>query len=60
MNKHFYTQFGVGKTKYIVNFWDGQKRHPDGSIFYDIRIFKNKPALSMFESQLTESGYSKN
>ena len=33
--------YGVGKSKYVVNYYTG-KKHNDGSDFYDIRIFKNK------------------
>jgi hypothetical protein len=59
MKKHFYSTNGVGRAKYVVNFWDGEKRHTDGSRFYDVRIFKNKPNLAKFEAELAESGYNK-
>jgi hypothetical protein len=40
--------YNVGKVKYLVSFWDGAKRHADGSIFKDIRCFKSKIALNKF------------
>ena len=40
-------QYGVGRTKYMVNFYIG-KKHKDGSDFYDIRIFKNKLKMKKF------------
>ena len=37
--KYFNRQFGIGKSKYIINFHDGEKKHKDGSNFFDIAIF---------------------
>lgn len=39
--------FGVGKAKYLVNYYTG-KKHEDGSEFYDVRIFKNKRLKDRF------------
>jgi len=47
----------VGKSKYVVNFHDGEKTHPDGSKFYDIKILRNKKALASFIRQLKRDGY---
>jgi hypothetical protein len=58
MNKTFYVQYNVGHAKYVVNHHDGVKRHPDGSIFFDATIFKNKEKLSKFLAGLRKSGYS--
>lgn len=32
--------YKIGKSKYVIS-WHDNKYHPDGSPFYDIRIFKN-------------------
>ncbi len=37
----------VGHAKYVVNYYTG-KKHPDGSKFYDIAIFKNKRKKNAF------------
>lgn len=37
----------VGKAKYIVSWFTG-KRYPDGSEFYDMRIFSNKKYKDRF------------
>jgi len=56
-NKRFSVQYGVGSTKYLVNFHDGVKRHGDGSDFFDVRIFKNKKKLKDFITSLVKDGY---
>ena len=38
----------VGKSKYVVTFYDGVKKHKDGSPFYDIAIFSNKKKMNDF------------
>jgi hypothetical protein len=55
--KKFYIQERIGRAKYLVNFHDGVKTHPDGSEFYDIRIFKNKKLLNIFIRELCQDGY---
>lgn len=47
----------IGKAKYVVNFHDGIKTHPDGSQFFDIAIFKNKMKLADFIKELVSKGY---
>jgi hypothetical protein len=49
----------VGKSKYVVNFHDGEKKHKDGSPFFDIAIFKNKVEKENFVKDLKSKGYSK-
>jgi hypothetical protein len=49
--------YNVGKSKYVVNFCDGVKKHSDGSRFYDIRIFKNKKMFEAFILSLINTGY---
>ena len=41
-------QYNIGKTKYLVSFYDGVKKHKDGSEFWDIRCFKNKKKMEAF------------
>lgn len=55
--KKYYTMYGVGRAKYVVNYHDGEKKHKDGSEFYDIVIFKNKRSLSAFIDDLKVQGY---
>jgi len=47
----------IGRAKYTVSFHDGEKTHPDGSPFFDIRIFKNKTSLAAFTKQLVAQEY---
>jgi hypothetical protein len=51
--------YGVGKSKYVVKFHDGEKKHKDGSPFFDIAIFKNKVEKDKFVKDLESKGYSK-
>ncbi len=55
--KRFHTSYGIGKSKYVVSFHDGIKKHKDDSDFYDTRIFSNKKDLEKFERQLVNQGY---
>jgi len=57
ISKVFYTQSNIGHAKYVVNYHDGIKKHPDGSDFYDIAIFKNKVKRNTFINKLTSEGY---
>ncbi len=41
-------QYNIGKAKYLVSYYNGIKKHKDGSEFYDIVIFKNKKKLNQF------------
>ena len=49
--------YGVGSSKYTVNFHDGKSKHKDGSDFFDIAIFKNKRDLAKKINDLTKKGY---
>jgi len=55
--KVYYIQYNIGHAKYVVSYHNGHKTHTDGSIFYDIEIFKNKVALNSFVSELNRQGY---
>lgn len=57
--KRFNTRYGVGKSKYVVNYHDGVKKHKDGSDFFDIKIFKNKSDLEAFKKDLVSKGFVK-
>ena len=57
MEKTFYIQKNIGKTKYILNFHDGIKKHNDGSPFFDIEIFSNIKKLNNRIKELRTLGY---
>ena len=50
-------KFNVGKSKYVINFHDGIKKHKDGSKFFDIAIFKNRTAFDNFQRELISKGF---
>ena len=54
--KKYHIKYNIGKVKYLVSYHNGEK-HNDKSDFYNIKIFKNKKQLSMFENELISSGY---
>ena len=56
-NKVYNEMYGVGSSKYLVNFHDGEKTHKDGSPFFDIRIFKNKVEKDKFVKELKSKGF---
>jgi hypothetical protein len=43
----------VGKVKYLVSYFDGIKKHLDGSDFWDIACFKSKQKMNEFIAKLT-------
>jgi len=55
--KRFYVQDNIGHAKYVVNYHDGEKKHPDGSDFFDVAIFKNKRKRDAFVASLLKDGY---
>lgn len=55
--KVFNTMYGVGSSKYVVNYHDGVKTHKDGSEFFDIATFKNKVDFNKFVNKLKKDGY---
>jgi hypothetical protein len=55
--KKFYVQNNIGKAKYVVSHYDGEKKHKDGSDFWDISIFKNKKKLDDFILKLQSAGF---
>jgi len=55
--KTYYQQDNIGHAKYTISYHDGKKTWKDGSPFYDIKLFKNKPDLAKFIKSLKEQGY---
>lgn len=55
--KAYNTQYGIGTVKYAVNYHDGEKKHKDGSPFWDIATFGNIKKMKAFISSLEKSGY---
>lgn len=55
--KKFNVMYGVGTTKYLVNFHDGIKTHNDGSEFFDVKIFRNRKKFNSFIAELIADGY---
>jgi hypothetical protein len=56
-NKYYYLQYGIGKSKYVISFWDGIKRHKDNSEMLDVSIFSNKKDVDAFQNELLDKGY---
>lgn len=44
----------VGASKYVVSYSNGNKKHPDGSDFFDIKIFKSKLKAYEFYNSLLD------
>lgn len=55
--KQYNLMYNIGRCRYVVNFHDGVKAHPDGSAFFDIGIFSNKKARDKFVSELKKDGF---
>ena len=55
--KQYYIMFGVGKVKYLLNFHDGESKHPDGSPFWGVQCFSNKKKLTSRVKQMEAAGY---
>lgn len=55
--KTFYLQSNIGSARYVVNFSDGTKTYNDGSVFFDICIFKNKKDRNLFVRGLRKRGF---
>ena len=55
--KRYNQKDGVGKSKYVISYHDGKKKHKDGSDFFDMQIFRNKKDLAKFVNALHKGGY---
>lgn len=56
-NKVFNIKYNVGKSKYVINYHDGVKKHKDGSPFFDIQIYSNKRDFDNAVKLLKKAGY---
>lgn len=52
-----YNTLTLRRGQHTVNFFGGVKRHPDGSKFFDMRVFKNKRDADSFEKDLKKQGF---
>jgi hypothetical protein len=57
MEKKYNEQSNIGKSKYVVNHYDGEKKNKDGSPFFDIATFKNMKDKNNFIAELKSKGY---
>lgn len=57
MDKVYNIMYGIGSSRYVVNFHDGVKTHNDGSPFFDIAIYGNKRKMQAFVNRLRKIGY---
>ena len=57
--KRYNVKQNIGKSKFVVDFHDGKKKHRDGSDFFDMKIFNNKKDLEKFEKKLKTKGFIK-
>ena len=57
MNKRFRQLNNIGRAKYVISYHDGEKKHKDGSDFFDVDIFKNKKDLKNRREELLTQGY---
>tara|TARA_R100000995_G_scaffold26619_1_gene11622 strand:- start:87 stop:407 length:321 start_codon:yes stop_codon:yes gene_type:complete len=55
--KRYNTMRDIGKSRYVVNYHDGIKKHEDGSDFFDIAIQSNKINHNNFIKRLVKEGY---
>ena len=56
--KLFYVDYRHGsRQRYWLRFHDGIKTHRDGSPFFDVKTFTNKPALAEHIKGLNRQGY---
>jgi len=55
--KRYNQKNNVGKSKYVISYHDGKKKHKDGSDFFDIQTFRNKKDLAKFVNALHRGGY---
>ena len=47
----------IGRSKYVVSYYDGVKQHADGSPFFDIKIFSNTRKMAFFVLVLKKKGF---
>lgn len=55
--KRFNVKFNVGKVKYLISYHDGEKKHKDGSDFFDIKTCNSKKEFNKKKDELLKDGY---
>ena len=55
--KQYYIQHNIGKARHVVNYYDGEAPHLDGSPFYRATICSNKRDLARVIAELKRAGY---
>ena len=56
--KTYYVMSNIGRSRYVVNYHDGEKVHKDGSRFFDVSTYSNKRDCDRFVAWLKKEGYS--
>jgi len=49
--------YGIGSSKYVINYHNGIKTHLDGSPFFDIALYTNKKGFQLRIKELESNGY---
>jgi hypothetical protein len=57
--KQYEQKNNIGKAKYTISKSDGVQTHKDGSLFWDIAIFKNKKNLNNYIEKIESEGFVK-
>lgn len=55
--KLFNIMHGVGRVKYLINWYDGISTHKDGSPFFGVFTFSNKKKMEARVKELISAGY---
>ena len=55
--KTYHVMRNVGKVRHLVSFHDGEKKHKDGSPFFDIQTFSRIGDARRFIDELRANGY---
>jgi hypothetical protein len=59
MKKYLARPYQIGRVKYSIDFYDGIKKHKDGSEFWDIALFTNLKDYNQKIFELEKNGYRK-
>ena len=57
MKKVFYVMYGIGRSKYMLSYYNGISTHKDGSQFFNVELFKSKKKLEARIQELVREGY---
>ena len=47
-------QYNIGKVKYLLSYYDGIKKHSDGSEFWDVKCFNSNKKMKKFLKTLNK------